>query len=70
MYKASRHPLIKDGLGYNRYDGRANGRSMVNGVPCVKFNKGVALVDLINKANNVATPPSTLAKIKTDKKKK
>jgi hypothetical protein len=70
MYKSSRHPLIKDGLGYNRYDGKANGRNMINGVPCVKFNKGVALDDLINKVNNVATSPSTLAKNKTNNNKK
>jgi hypothetical protein len=70
MYKSSRHPLIKDGLGYNRYDGKANGRNMINGVPCVKFNKGVALDDLINKVNNVATSPSTLVKNKTNNKKK
>jgi len=52
IYKAFRHPSIKEGLGYDRYDGKANGRSMVNGVPCVKFNKGVALDGLICKANN------------------
>ena len=52
IYKAFRHPSIKEGLGYNRYDGKANGRNMVNGVPCVKFNKGVALDELICKANN------------------
>jgi hypothetical protein len=70
MYKSSRHPLIKDGLGYNRYDGKANERNMINGVPYVKFNKGVALDDLINKVNNVATSPSTLVKNKTNNKKK
>jgi hypothetical protein len=70
MYKSSRHRLIKDGLDYNRYDGKANGRNMINGVPCVNFNKGVALDDLINKVNNVATSPSTVVKNKTNKKKK
>jgi hypothetical protein len=69
MYKSSRYPLIKDGLGYNRYDGKANGRNMINGVPCVKFNKGVALDGRINKVNNVTTSPSTLAKNKTNNKK-
>jgi len=52
IYKAFRHQSIKEGLGYNRYDGKANGRNIVNGVPCVKFNKGVALDELISKANN------------------
>jgi hypothetical protein len=52
IYKSSRHPSIKEGIGYNRYDGKANGRNMVNGVPCVKFNKGVALDELTCKANN------------------
>ena len=33
-------------------DGKANGRNMINGVPCVKFNKGVTLDELICKANN------------------
>ena len=49
---SSRHPSIKKVIGYNRYDGNANGRNMINGVPCVKFNKGVALDELICKANN------------------
>jgi hypothetical protein len=70
MYKSSRHPHIKDGLGYNRYVGKANGRNIINGVPCVRFNKGVALDDLINKVNNVATPPSTFVKTKANNKKK
>jgi hypothetical protein len=48
IYKAFRHPSIKEGW----YDGKANGRNMINGVPCVKFNKGVALDELICKANN------------------
>ena len=52
IYKSSRHPSIKEGIRYNRYDGKANGRNMINGVPCVKFNKGVALDELICKANN------------------
>ena len=52
IYKSSRHSSIKEGIGYNRYDGKANGRNMINGVPCVKFNKGVALDELICKANN------------------
>jgi hypothetical protein len=52
IYKSSRHPSIKEGIGYNRYDGKANGRNMINGVPCVRFNKGVALDELICKANN------------------
>ena len=60
LYKASRHPFIKDGIGYNRYNGKANGRDTVNGVPVVKFNKGVALDDLINKVNNTTPSPSTL----------
>ena len=38
-----RHPSIKEGIGYNRYNGKVNGRNMINGVPCVKFNKGIAL---------------------------
>jgi predicted transcriptional regulator len=58
------------GLAIIGYDGKANGRNMVNGVPYVKFNKGVALDDLINKVNNVATSPSTLVKNKTNNKKK
>jgi hypothetical protein len=69
MYKSSRHPLIKDGLGYNRYDGKTNGRNMINGVPCVKFNKGMALDDLIKKVNKVVASPSTLVKNNTNKKK-
>jgi hypothetical protein len=52
IYKAFRHTSIKEGLGYNRYDGKANERNMINGVPCVKFNKGVALDELMCKANN------------------
>ena len=52
IYKSSRHPSIKEGIGYNRYDGKANGRNIINGVSCVKFNKGVALDELICKANN------------------
>jgi predicted transcriptional regulator len=36
----------------------------------VKFNKDVALDDLINKVNNVTTSPSTLVKNKTNNKKK
>ena len=51
-----------DGLGYNRYNGKANGRNMINGVACVKFNKSVPLVDLIDKVNNVATPTSPPSK--------
>jgi hypothetical protein len=58
-YKPPRHPSIKDGLGYNRYVSKANGRYKANGVDCVKFNKGVPLVDLINKVNNMTTPTST-----------
>ena len=45
--RLSRNPSIKEGIGYNRYDGKANGRNMINGVPCVKFNKGVAFDELI-----------------------
>jgi len=52
IYKSSRHPSIKEGIGYNRYDGKVNGRNMINGVPCVKFNKGIELDELIYKANN------------------
>jgi predicted nuclease with TOPRIM domain len=69
VFKASRHPIIKDGLGYNRYNGKANGRNMINGVACVKFNKSVPLVDLIDKVNNVATPTIPLANNKNIKKK-
>ena len=69
LYKGSRHPSIKDGIGYNRYDGRANGRNIINGVSCVKFNKKIALDDLLNKVNNVATPPSPLVNNKSNKKK-
>ena len=47
-----KHPSIKEGIGYNRYDEKANGRNMINGVPCVKFNKGVSLDELICKAKN------------------
>jgi hypothetical protein len=61
--------MIKDGIGYNRYDGKANGRKMINGVACVKFNKSVLLVDLINKVNNVATPTTPLVNNKNNKKK-
>ena len=52
IYKSSRHPSIKKVIGYNRYDGKANGRNMINGVPCVKFNRDVALDEFICKANN------------------
>jgi hypothetical protein len=69
MYKASRHPFIKDGIGYNRYVGKANGRNMVNRVSCVNFNKGVVLDDILNKVNNVTTPHSWLANNKNNKKK-
>jgi hypothetical protein len=69
VFKASRHPIIKDGLGYSRYNGRANGRNMINGVACVKFNKSVPLVDLIDKVNNVVTPTIPLASNKDIKKK-
>ena len=61
--------MIKDGLGYNRYNGKANGGNMINGVACVKFNKSVPLVDLIDMVNNVATPTSPLANNKNIKKK-
>ena len=69
IYKGSRHPSIKDGIGYNRYDGKANGRQMINGVSCVKYNKSVPLNDLLNKVNNVVTPPTLQATNKSDKKK-
>jgi hypothetical protein len=69
VFKASRHPMIKDDIGYNRYDGKANERKMINGVAYVKFNKSVPLVDLINKVNNVATPTTLLVNIKNNKKK-
>jgi hypothetical protein len=59
IYKAFRHPSIKEGLGYNRYDGKVNGKNMINGVPCVKFNKGVALDELICTANNKVYIPKT-----------
>ena len=52
IYKSPRHPSIKEDIGYNRYDGKANGRNMINGVPRVKFNKRIALDELICKANN------------------
>ena len=68
LYKSSRHPSIKEGIGYNRYDGKVNGRSMINGVPCVKFNKGVALDELICKANNkVYIPKIPTTNDKTNK---
>jgi hypothetical protein len=51
-FKAFRHPSIKDGLGYDRYNSKANGRNMVNSVPCVKFNKGAVLDELLCKVNN------------------
>jgi hypothetical protein len=70
VFKASRHPMIKDGIGYNRYDGKANGRKMINGVACVKFNKSVPLVDLINKVNNVATPTTPLSTTRTTRRSK
>ena len=41
---------------------------MINGVPCVKFNKGVALDELICKANKVYIPkiqPTSTKTIKT-----
>ena len=53
IYKSSRHPSIKKDNGYNRYDGKADGRNMINDVPCVKFNMGVALDELICKANHM-----------------
>jgi hypothetical protein len=62
--------MIKDGIGYNRYDGKANGRKMINGVACVNFNKSVPLVDLINKVNNVATPTTPLVNNKNNKNNK
>ena len=57
IYESSRHPSIKEGIGYNRYDGKANGRNMITGVPCVKFNKGVALDELICKVNTKSIFP-------------
>ena len=48
-FKPMRHPSIKDGVGYNKYGGKSNGRDMVNGIPCVRFNKGVSLDVLLNK---------------------
>ena len=33
IYKSSRHPSIKEGIGYNKYDGQANERNMINSVP-------------------------------------
>ena len=43
---------------------------MINGVPCVKFNKGVALDELICKANNkVYIPKVAPTSNKTNKKK-
>ena len=69
IYKSSRHPSIKEGIGYNRYDGKANGRNMNNGVPCMKFNKGVALDDLLCKANNVYIPKIASTSDKTSKSK-
>lgn len=59
IYKSSRHPSIKEGIGYNRYDGKANGRNMINGVPCVKFNKGVALDELICKQQGLHSKDPT-----------
>ena len=41
-----------EGIGYNRFDGKDNRRNMINSMPRVKFNKGVALDELICKANN------------------
>ena len=69
VFKAPRHPIIKDGLSYNRCNGNTNGRNMINGVACVKFKKSVPLVDLIDKVNNVATSKSPLANNKNIKKK-
>ena len=42
---------------------------MNNGVPCVKFNKGVAFDDLLCKANNVYIPKITPTSDNTNKKK-
>ena len=69
IYKSSRHPSIKEGIGYNRYDGKTNVRNMINGVPCVKFNKGVALDELICKANKVYIPKVAPISDKTNKTK-
>ena len=69
IYKSSWHPSIKKGISYNRYDGKANGRNMNNGVPCMKFNKGVALDDLLCKANNVYIPKITPTSDKIGKSK-
>jgi hypothetical protein len=38
------------------YDGKYNRRNLINGVPCVKFNKGIATNELISKTNNTAHP--------------
>jgi hypothetical protein len=32
---------------------RANGRDMINGVPCVKFNKGTTLGKVLKKAHSM-----------------
>ena len=42
---------------------------MINGVPCVKFNKRVALDDLLCKANNVYIPKIAPTSDKTNKMK-
>ena len=70
IFKSSRHPSIKEGIGYNRYDVKANGKNMINGAPCVKFNKGVALDELMCKANNkVYIPKVAPTSNKTNKMK-
>ena len=69
ILKNARHPSIKDGIGYSKYDGKANGRKMVNGVHFVNFSKGVPLFDLMNKANKIVNPKATFANDKTNKKK-
>ena len=46
IYKSSRLPSIKEGIGYNRSDGKANGRNIINGVPCVEFNRALLLMSL------------------------
>ena len=69
IYKSSRQPSIREGIGYNRYNGKANERNMINGVPCVKFNKGVALNELMCKANNIYIPKIAPTSDKTNKLK-
>ena len=53
-FKKGRHPRILDGLGHKKGN-KANGRKVVNGFACVKFEKGGSIGSR-QSAQNAETP--------------